>query len=632
MIALATLALLTLAATGLGAATLRVLGLLDSLDRRETVPWCFGIGFGWLGLLVWAAYAAGITGATGLSALLAAAALPSLFLVRRLPRPGRAPGWLGLAIFVGLAAALSMDLVEGLAPPVDADSMAYHFYRPLQFIGWGEIRFIPFALTGAVPLGVQLAYLPALEIGGEQALTLWCFLSGWMAVWMVYGLVRRAAPPAWSGAVALVFATVPAMLYSAGAGHAEPRQILFVTIAAVAAAETVRTGSIRWVLLAGLAAGFFAASKYTGLLMMAACGLLILSGPSRLRNLVLFSAAAAVVSSAWYLRNYLHTGDPVFPALYQLLPYRADFPWGDAQQLEMGRRFGAEVPVPPGLFWILAYPFKATFDPLPIWEAARTGFGVFPVLFGMLAAIGAYRRRTNAGIICSIMAIAFIFYVLWFYFGGAQRVRHLLPLYGILAAGFGIAGWRAVERSRLLYPAALALAAISVIQLGGQALFTKPFASYLVSGESKRDFYLRTIDHFAAIDWINHNLGPDSLVLHELRRTNYLFQVPSYYVDGALQAVIDMAPDSSPEAARFLHQATAFGATHVLIAPGISGIPDLERPGMANLVRELVQDGCAQPVRKFDTRLVWSRTLGSSGALPSDAVLVKLTPDGCNPG
>lgn len=632
MIAFATLALLTLAATGLGAATLRGLDLLGNLDARETVPWSFGIGFGWLGLLVWVAYAVGITGTTGLSVLLGVAALPSLLLVRRLPRPGRAPGWFGLAVVFGLAAALSMDLVEGMAPPVDADSMAYHFYRPQQFIAWNEIRFIPFALTGAVPLGVQLAYLPALRIGGEQALTLWCFLSGWMAVWMVYGLVRRAAPPAWAGAIALVFATIPAMLYSAGSGHAEPRQILFVTIAVIAAAEAVKSGSARWIILAGLAAGFFTASKYTGLLLMAACGLVVLFGPHRIRNLALFSIAAFAVSCAWYLRNYIHTGDPVFPALFNLLPYHQDIPWGAAQQSAMDFRFGKEVAVPPGLFWMLAYPFKATFDPLPIWEAARTGFGPFPVLFGLLALVGLYRRRTVSGTLAVSLAILVLFYVIWFHLGGAQRVRHLLPVFGLAAAGLGIAGWRAVENSRLVVPAALALAAISVIQLGGQALFTKPFAGYLASGETRRDFHLRTIDHYDAIDWINRNLGPGDLVLHENRRTNYLYEVPAYYVDNALQAVIDIAPASPVDAARFLEQATAIGATYILLTPDLVEPPNPDRQGMAVYVRKLIAAGCTREVKRFETRLMWSRTLGGDGSQPSSALLLQLEPDGCNPG
>ena len=102
-------------------------------------------------------------------------------------------------------------------------------------------------------------------------------------------------------------------------------------------------------------------------------------------------------------------------------------------------------------------------------------------------------------------------------------------------------------------------------------------------------------------------------MLHENRRTNYLYDVPAYYVDNALQAVIDIAPASTVDAVRFLKQATAIGATHILLTPDLVEPPNPDRQGMAVYVRKLIAAGCTREVRRFETRLMWSRTLGGAG-------------------
>ena len=67
------------------------------------------------------------------------------------------------------------------APPADADTLAYHFVVPRKFLLDATLNFIPRAIDGAVPLLVQMTYVPALALGGEGAATLWALVSGWAA-------------------------------------------------------------------------------------------------------------------------------------------------------------------------------------------------------------------------------------------------------------------------------------------------------------------------------------------------------------------------------------------------------------------------------------------------------------------
>ena len=51
-----------------------------------------------------------------------------------------------------IVVAAGFDLVEALSPPADADTLAYHFALPRDFIVDGKITFVARAVSGAIPL------------------------------------------------------------------------------------------------------------------------------------------------------------------------------------------------------------------------------------------------------------------------------------------------------------------------------------------------------------------------------------------------------------------------------------------------------------------------------------------------
>ena len=135
--------LLFAACLGAGAAVLACAGVLRDFRRGEAVAWSFAAGFGVIGWLVFFAAASGhIRWGEILALCLVAAGMillrpafagakPRLRAGRRAAPGPRAPAdWIGRILLCAIAVALVFDVLEGVSPPADADSLTYHFALP----------------------------------------------------------------------------------------------------------------------------------------------------------------------------------------------------------------------------------------------------------------------------------------------------------------------------------------------------------------------------------------------------------------------------------------------------------------------------------------------------------------------
>ena len=616
----------TLACVGYGALLLRMLGLNQALPWAERAAWAFALGFGILGWLLFYAGAGGALQPWTLAAFLFAA-LPGLAVLGRpagvapLPRNGLV--WL---LIGGLALVGGLDVVEALAPPVEADSLAYHFELPRRFLEAGKLFFVPRAIDGAVPLLVQMTYLPVLALGGERALTLWTGLSGWGAIALTYVVARRHLSTSWSLTVALLLASTPALLYSAGSGQVETRLILFVVPAAFAAAAALRQGDLRWAALAGLAAGFYMGGKYIGLLFVFATGLVLLGGRGWLRRGTVFSLAALLAGFQWYAWNALHSGDPIFPLL---------FPWlGDPALWDAAHKaalndifFASETPLARTPWNALLYPLIVSLDPAPVMEAGRTGFGPWGLLMLPFAALGVwrYRQALRHHPLAPVAALLTIAYALWFFTGSSQRLRHLLPVYPLFLILGTVAVARWMDIGRIRWPVVAALTSTLALQTAVQVLYAMPYVRHLASSEGRTAFLARSISLYGIVPWINEHLSATDRIAISQRQLLYLIEVPTFFPHIISQVQVDTLGNLW-DVQRFLEQVRAQGITHLLTFASSGAGAD---GGFAYLADSLVKAGCAHPIHDMTTKSTISRTLQGLGQVEHHLRILILHRDEC---
>jgi hypothetical protein len=628
-----TVLLLALACAGGGRAILRALGLVDALGPRLVHPIAFVLG---VGLLGWLTFLVALSGLLA-SAYLVALVVPGLAgLALPVPRKvtEKAAGRRdfdafvisGLALLAPIAA---LDVVQAMAPPADADTLAYHFALPKQFLSAGHLEFVPRAVDGAAPLLLHMTYLVALGIGGETALTLWVMLLGWAAAWLFYALARDAVDRRWGLVLDLLFVTTPAVVYGAGSGQLELKLTLFAMVAGLAVARAVRSGDWRFACLAGLAVGFYIGAKYTGLLFAAACGLVLLVQRRWLLHGAVYGAVAIIVGSQWYLWNAANAGDPVFPLLYDWLGAKHGYWSAEIASFLRSEWVPEENPVPRTVLWLLAYPFAATLRGIDNWDSGRTGLGPFGLLvlpFGLLG-LWRFRDRLTASPLLSYAVIVLTFYVLWFFSATSQRVRHLLPVYPFFLLCITVAAYRFARPRGLLAPLYGGVFLTLAVQGGVVAIFNLNYVRHLASGETREDFLRRNVARYAPVPWLNAHLTPHDRVLVTERQLVYYLDVPSFTASERYQYLVDLVPGSS-DPRRFLAEIGRLGITHILAAPGLADFARGDRhfgtAALLDYTTALVAADCGAVVHSDVMTAPRSRTVPTlyANSVSSDVVEV----------
>ena len=617
---------------GLGAALLRCLGVLADLKPGERACWSFAAGFGVLGWIIFVVGALGFLEGAVLVTVLIVGASGVFLLGRPLVTPlGVGGDWVLWTLAATLILVAAFDLVEGMAPPTDADSLAYHFALPKQFIAAGRLEFVPRAIDGAVPLLVQMTYIPALSLGGETALTLWTMVSGWAVGALFYTVCRHHLNATWSLAATVVLLTTPTVLYGAGTGQVETRMAMFVIVAALAIATALKEGLLRYALLAGVMAGFYMGSKYLGGVFVVASGLTLLAGRGWLRRGAIFSAGALLAGTQWYGWNWVHSGDPVFPLLFGWIEYTGSGYW-DQFHADFLRDvfFGRESVVPRNPFWFVLYPFRATLMGDAVMESGRTGLGPFVLLMLPFVMAGLWHRRDQlrSSALAPIAVLVALHYTLWFFTGSSQRVRHLLPVYPLLVLCVTVAIAAIGDRGPYWRPMAAACALTIAIQLGAQGIFTVTFARHWLAGESRAAFLERAVTGYGLATWLNAHLKATDRVALGQRQLLYLIDAPTFFAHPVNQALLDLSP-SATEPKRYYAQVRGLGITHFALQRRGDAATSPDQTTFERLTGLLRQSGCVQPVAKVDARAFASRTLPDLASGVATFDILTVTPQKC---
>ena len=614
--------LISLASCGYGFIWLKIVGIDRSKHFTEKLTTAFALGIGTIG---WLTFWPGISGHLEiwmLILLLLPGWMGYFFILDHLKQirinPPNHKTYLPLIgiVFVGM-----LELLEAMAPPADADSLAYHFALPKLFLTNGAIEFVPIAVQGAIPLLNHMLYIHAYALGGEIGLTLWAFITQGVICLAIYGVGRRWLASHWSLVLILIFLSTPAVIFSAGTGQLEVKTGLFMLIGALFAADTIKNNHWGKLAVAGLMAGFFIGSKYLGL--FAAIGLLvvILIPKNRLRSFCIFSLFVLISGLQWYLWNWWHSGMPIFPTFFSIFDLNDTIYW-NAEIDNLFRTFLDEsLCFPRSIIGLVNYPFVATLFPASCMGVARTGLGPFLwiLLPGILYGLFKGRKLWKNSVITYIAIPILVYYVLWFFIPSFQISRHLLPIYPIAL----LIGTVVIHRLLKNTSSTLLLSLASIITIGmGIAIhiiFSINHFQYFLQDESRDDYLYRNVSNYEIADWVNSNLSKNDRIANPIRYMNYLFEVPYLFIPHVAQTQLEFYHGASYE--KFLSQIQSSNLTHMVITPSYDNWKTEKYPD--TVIGKFLASEYANHLISFEGIIYHSRTLGQKKFQSSSIVEIR---------
>ncbi len=224
------------------------------------------------------------------------------------PRQANLPAAPRLAMLAASAASVVM-LVAACAPEVAWDAMVYHLRVPSLYLLRGGIHPVPEIFPSYFPFTGETLFVLARAAGGDPAARL-LHAAAWIAAGFAVGglAVRLHGAPA-AGWARAAFLTIPFGMAIGSRAYVDG----FLVLPLVAGLEAVMApgGALRAGWLGGAAFG----AKYLG--GAGAVVIFAMTLARRGRRAALLTAVAGIAAGSWWLtRNWLWTGNPVYPVIF----------------------------------------------------------------------------------------------------------------------------------------------------------------------------------------------------------------------------------------------------------------------------------------------------------------------------
>jgi len=531
------------------------------------------------------------------------------------------PGWLWASEFGGY------------------DALSYHLQLPQEWLDLGRIRplehnvysFLPSYLESATVL-LGHATLAPLDEGGLTAGSGWRALTPqvlhWLiailGAWTVGHLAARLSTltspdddPRVSAWVAGGATLATGWVLVTGTLAYNEMAVVLLGGAAMLVAIDERVGPFVRTILAAFLVGVACGCKPTAILFVApVVGVMLvwrLPRGALLPALTLGAVVGTLTVSPWLVRNWLASGNPVFPALTGLF---GTGHWGEDAAARYAQAHTFDGTLLDRLRMLVWTAPGSDLPGTPTIERFR-GFGHpqwwFLAPLGVLACLGLLLTRSLRPIGLALSLGLLLQILAW---GGITHLqsRFLLPCVLTLSPAIGVLGarwWRVGDRRRLIVGGVLILHTVfAAWTLWQERAPSGGVGARLAVGSSPElgRPYTPELGELIPSAYINHELPDDALVYLLGDATPFYYETSvlynTTYDPWALGEAIRLAPDEPEDWASTLR---ARGVTHVLIAFG-----ELSR---------LSDSGWIDPDVTPERVRAWSRTL-------PEPVMIWFTPRG----
>jgi hypothetical protein len=478
-----------------------------------------------------------------------------------------------LALLLLLIFALS----GALSPPVQKDSLAYHLVLPDLYLQAGQWYEIPQNIYSYFPGFVEALYTLALGAGSNSpALIHFVFgvacLGATARLGKLLGLKRHIILLSLIG----LFAT-PTFWSEMTWAYVDLASTFFTLCAIISFFYWQQERRKTWLVTLGFFMGAAFCCKYTSLVLFAVAPFAILLELKKDRESdlqrIIFSLAipliiGGLVSSPWWLRNVILTGNPFFPIFWDLFPthgFRWDFERTNLYNIFLTRYGGIEK----GFWDYVLAPIKvflfARINEPELYDG-KLGFYyllAFPTVL--------FWKKLPSGIHYLLGFIA-IYMIYWS--TTSQQARFLLVVLPVLTLLMGYC----LQEATVLFPGGKTIKPIlfsgllitvmmNVYDISSVVKHEK-YLDYSLGQISKEDYLKSKLNYYGMYQYINENLPNDSYLFLVMTGNQGFYLERPYFSDSVfeghtLKRILNNS-ESTYEVLEYLRQR---GWSHLLIRP-----------------------------------------------------------------
>jgi len=367
-----------------------------------------------------------------------------------------------LRLFV-TAAATGFTLLffaRSLAPDIGWDVLTYHLTLPKHYAVAHGIYYVPDIRASSFPQYMSMINVFGMLLNSPALVRMFSTACWSITIAVVYSAGRRLYSKRAGLFAALIFIVTPLVLGYAPRAFNDIWWALFFSLSCYFLLRWRQTEAPADFVFAGVLAGFALGSKILTLFLYPIFVLIIVATVSKrikwfswktLAALAVFTIILASLSSPWFIRNVINTGDAlgfISNDYAQVSEWRGETVGSGIIQkslwfLTLPDFSFAESPVPKFFYSILTVTTTAT------TKLGCLGVG-FAIYAGFITALFVKRKKP---LTLTLIGIVAAYYVIWFFLMKSLTPRYFLPILPLasIIAGYGFSSWpapsfRPVER------------------------------------------------------------------------------------------------------------------------------------------------------------------------------------------
>ncbi|MBP7653798.1 glycosyltransferase family 39 protein [Candidatus Dependentiae bacterium] len=454
-----------------------------------------------------------------------------------------------------------LNLIMSYSPEIFYDALVYHLAVPKLYLMHHKIFEIPYIAHSNFPSTQQMLYLVTLIQGDETAAKLLHFSMGILTVILLYSVVSKNIRIKHSGLISvLLYYSLPIVSYNSWHSGNDVASALFFAAAVASALNLFYGKNIKFIYVSSVFLGLTLSIKYTTVFSVAglfAAIVIYISRKYQLKTCFSFilksSAVIFLIISIWLIKNFIFTGNPVYPFLCKY------FGGDNLIQLGGGNFFNMALNV---------YNFDMKKLLLSLWDLTMTGdeIGIHFLVFFPFLIIPFFTREKK---IILLTAGFIISYILWYM--GTPQYRFLIPAFIIFSIILSYCICYAALYNRIISWSLVFIIFLSFFINNIQMYDSLDLTGYFQRKISKED-YLSTPKilyprySYKTILWANANLDKNSKIMIAGESRAYYLNIDfiSYSLELNKQPLMEFIKNSSDEK-ELLNEFKNNRITHLLI-------------------------------------------------------------------